>query len=160
MAWYGIKTAFRLRVFPDPRTAPRKRARTLVEERLVLVRADTGDAALAEAEAEARRYVAAFGQPKNAFGERIRMTWLGELDAFELFQKPGNGVEVFSSSRLVSASKADSFVSEVIFGAGRPRDEQAERMRFIGGDIGRQLVAATGVGARRKPSRRGASRAT
>jgi hypothetical protein len=140
VAWYGVKSAFRVRLFPkgvNAKSAPR----TLIEERVILVRADSFDAALAEGEAEARRYVA---RPRrrqtNAFGERILTAWLGDLDAFQLFDKPADGAEVFSSTRLVPASKPDSAISNALFGPERKmRGEDLARLRFIGGKIGREL---------------------
>ena len=80
----------------------------------MLVRAADFEAALSIAEREARGY--ARGEYLNLYGQKVRMKYLGECDAYALFDPPGEGVEVFSRTELVSKRLRDRAIGTALFG--------------------------------------------
>src|SRR5262245_36715139 len=98
--WFGVKTAYRTEARGRPKSVDSlyEPKTTLVEERVVLIRARGAKDAIRRAEKEARRYVRDM-RYRNAYGERVRQRYLGACDVFELFENPGAGIEVFSSNR-------------------------------------------------------------
>ena len=105
LSWFGVKTLFRTTAVGSPRATDSgfDSDLALVEERIVLFRARTPDAAIARAEAEARRYAKMTHQ--NPYGQSVVTQYLGACDAFKLFESPAAGIEVFSSTVLVSAAE-------------------------------------------------------
>lgn len=84
----------------------------MYEERVVLVRAATAKEAIAKAEEEAQRY--------STEGTR----YLGYAVSFEMFEEPGEGVEVFSllrNNRREPGPYLDSFLD-----TGRERTRDVE----------------------------------
>ena len=108
--WYGVKTLYR--------AAPAGRARgtdrfysadvTLVEERVIVVRARTGDGAIRKAEVEAKRY--ATKSHHNPYGQRVRTKYLGYVDAYHMFDELQEGAEVFSDTEVVSRKVSDQAI--------------------------------------------------
>ena len=100
LTWYGVRTVC------EHVNRNRRRDR-LYEERIVLIRATSFDEALVKAEDEVNCYAV----------EGTR--YLGYAMAFELFEEPGEGIEVFSlmrESRLEPKRYVDKF-----FDTGRER---------------------------------------
>lgn len=137
--WYGVKTLFRTRTVGRPRNvdANYDREATLVEERVVLFRARNFDEAIDKAEAEAKQYVA--GTPRNRYGQRIRQQYLGCCEAFMMFDDPGAGCEVFSSTQLVPESVSDAKLAAA-FVDDEPRPNP-KRTKFFNAEL--HLPAAT-----------------
>src|SRR6266545_254334 len=108
--WYGVKT-----LGVDRDYAPDG---TLVEERIVLFRARSCDEAIAKAETEARTY-AALPHGGNKYGQRVVHRYLGAREAFELFDPPAAGREVFSSMRVVPADVSDAAIARQMVGSER-----------------------------------------
>ena len=134
MGWsvFGVKTVYR--------TEARSRARrkdaqydpstTLVEERVVIVRARNLEEAIRRAEAEARTYVRGMSF-RNVYGERVRPRYMGACDAFKLFDKPEVGAEVFSATRLVPRRTRDRTVLNQIIGPPETQHTARRRWRFV-----------------------------
>jgi Domain of unknown function (DUF4288) len=90
LKWFGVKTLYRTTTLGIPSVTdsaydPRG---TLVEERVVILRARSHAEAHRKAKAEAMRY--AKGEHFNPYGQRVRTRWLSASESFELFDKPGN----------------------------------------------------------------------
>jgi hypothetical protein len=111
---------------------------TLVEERIVLIRARSFEDAAARAKREARRYVRGMTY-QNCYGERVRQRYLGRCEVFELFDNPDAGVEVFSSTRLVPRKVTDRTVIDRVIGAKESDREAQTRWRFLNDAITREL---------------------
>ena len=125
--WYGVKTLFRIVAVGRPVTrddAYDARV-SLVEERVVLFKARSFSAAIRAAEREARRY--ARYRYVNPYGQSVVTRYLRACDAFELFDPPGAGTEVFSSTEVISRRVSDRTVVNRRFGS--IVNERADRQR-------------------------------
>jgi hypothetical protein len=81
---------------------------TLVEQRIVMFAAADADDALRQAKREARAY--ARETYLNAYGQRVKMRFLGALSAYELFEPLAPGIEVYSTTEVVSTAVTDDEV--------------------------------------------------
>ncbi len=133
-AWYGVKTLYRIAargraVRKDPDFDPDA---TLVEERVVLVRARSFDEATDRGEKEARSYVSS---PRwvTPYGQRVTATFLGVCNAFVLSGEPGAGQEVYSRTELVGSRVSDDAVVSRLLGREEtPRDRRRRRKFDVG----------------------------
>lgn len=122
--WFGVKTVYRLEASGEPEGIDRGFARdvSLVEERVVLVRARSLREAIRKAGREARAYVS---QPshRNPYGQRVRWRLLKYCDAYRLFEDPRSGAEVFSATEVVASAESDQRVLDRFIGFNEsPRD--------------------------------------
>lgn len=133
--WYGVKTLYRTRAVGRPHSVDQKydRAGTLVEERVVLIRARTFDEAILKAETEAESY-ANIPHGGNAYGQRVMQRYLGACDAFELFDPPAPGREVYSATRVASGNVTDQALVRQFFG---PTEQTVQmRRKFLDSHLG------------------------
>lgn len=104
--WYGVRCIFSHGEVDDG-------ARTLFEERIVLVRAESFDEAIAKAEAEAENYAA------DLAGET---QYLGDADAYHLaLSEIEEGSEIFSLMRTSELGPKDYVSRFFQTGAERSR---------------------------------------
>jgi hypothetical protein len=137
--WFGVKILVRTEAVGRPRVrdADYDPDGTLVEERVVVVRA--GDAK--EAFVRARR-AAEIGRYRNAYGQKVRQRVLKGWDAYEMFDAPGHGREVFSDTRRVARSVSDATVVKQHIDKSISRSERARRRKFIAADLAQGLDSA------------------
>lgn len=128
--WYGVKTLYRTTVVGTPNLVDRyyEEGATLVEERVVLFRARSFNEAAAKAEQEAREY--ARGKRVNRYGQTIKQRFLGASDAFEMFDRPGKGAEVFSATELVASTISDAQIRLSRMGREK-RGDRWRRTKFL-----------------------------
>ena len=144
MSWrlFGVKTAYRF----DARGRARNTdssydpLTTLVEERVVLIRARSLDEAIRKAKTEARRYVRTLGSYRNVYGERVRSRCPGAFNACELFFEPAVGSEVFSANRLFPRRASDRAVIDEIIGR-RETQRASVRWRFLHHSVTPEFIA-------------------
>src|SRR2546428_1999943 len=101
LKWFGVKTLFRVSaagrpVATDSAYDPKM---TMVEERVVLYRSRSSADAIRTAEKDAREYVR--GRHTNPYGQRVVTRYLGACEAHWLFEPPGSGQEVFSTTEVI-----------------------------------------------------------
>jgi hypothetical protein len=123
--WFGVKTLTRWEAIGKPTFVDENfdEDATLVEERIVLIKARSFDEAIKKGEKESENYLAEY---KNFYGQKVKQRYLKVCDAFELFDEPNqNGVEVFSSTEMVSRKVKDSVLIENKFG----KDESVESFK-------------------------------
>ncbi len=114
---------------------------TLVEDRIVLFQATDFDDAIKQAKAEAKRYCAST-KYTNIYGQRVRLKFLGETDAFEIAdEEPATGCEVYSTTAIVPTSLRDASVVTKWWGKADKGPWQA-RHRFIRGKLLREALNA------------------
>jgi len=101
-----------------------------VEERVVLVRAVDGQQAIEIAEALAKKYEKEL-RWQNAAGETVVGRYLKVCDVFQMFAKPKDGAEVYSSTYLLRRVGADSEVVDRFFGTPEESDADEDRKRFV-----------------------------
>jgi hypothetical protein len=128
--WYGVKTAYRVEASgkPSKKDAAYDPEATLAEERVVLFKARSFDEAISKAEKEALVYESTY---TNVYGEEVSCRYVGVCDAFEMPDEPKAGVEVFSSTRLVSRKVSNREVVNDIFGPEETEKQEAARERFM-----------------------------
>ena len=133
--WFGVKTLYRTRSVgrATARDAAQDGQATLVEERIVLFRAANAGDAIRQAETEARVY--ARGTHINPYGQRVVGKYLGACDCFELFEVPGEGREVFSTTELVPKSRNDSSVVRQRLGALESSRRSRLRRNFLNREL-------------------------
>jgi hypothetical protein len=129
--WFGVKTVYRSRATGRPLKRDRHYDpdATLIEERIVLIRATDFDQALKAAEREALRYVR--DGHENLYGQRIETRFLGACDAFELFDPPGPHGEVYSRTEIVSRGITNAAVVKQLIGSSSTKGERYTRRKFV-----------------------------
>jgi uncharacterized protein DUF4288 len=137
MAWFAVRTFLRSRPVgrPKRRDATYRAGVAAIEERIVLVRAKNADAALKKGRSEALEY-ARSARVTNVYGQTVVRELLHYVEAYEMFDDPGDGAEVFSSIEIVSARESEASV--VRRKAGESASAKTARL-FIAGSIAEQL---------------------
>jgi hypothetical protein len=126
--WYAVKTLYRWTAAPSSRLRRSKslRGATLIEERVVLVRAAGHDEAIARAKVEGAEYRR--GTYMNPFGQRVRIRNLPCWESHELFGPPGDLQEAFSATELVdSRIPLKSIIASKM---GKDHGEREDAIRF------------------------------
>lgn len=130
MNWYAVKTLYR--TFTDGyANEPDESYREdldMLEERVVLFRADSFDDAIEQAEREAREYARV--EQTNAYDQRICIDYIEACDAYMLGESPAESVEVFSSTCLINRSISDGDIADMRLGQINDNDEQASK-KFV-----------------------------
>lgn len=144
LEWYGVKTLFRTVAVgrPSARDAAYDASVSLVEERVVLFKARSFDEAIRAAEKEAREYARL--RVVNPYGQRVVVRYLRACDAFELFDTPGVGAEVFSATEVVSKRISDRAIVERHLGKRVDKELDRRRRRNI---LNREYEGAVKRGA-------------
>ncbi|MDI1243054.1 MAG: DUF4288 domain-containing protein [bacterium] len=115
--WFGVKTLYRWEAVGEPNAVDGgfDRDATLLEERVVIFRADSLDDAIEKAEGEALGY--SEESYKNFYGQTVQLRYLGCCEAYDIGEDLiEDGVEVFSSRESVPESVADSLLVDNRFG--------------------------------------------
>ncbi len=131
--WFAVKTLHRWVPQGRPVKADRSfdRGGTLVEERVLLFRAPTPSEAIQMAERAARQY--AKDRFTNPYGETVVTRYLNACDCFELFDDPGNGAEVFSTTCAISKRTSDRGLCDRYFGSRS--ENRRPRKRYSDGEF-------------------------
>jgi hypothetical protein len=129
-SWFAVKSLYRSEIVGDPRVVDEDYDPdgTLVEERVILVRADSHKKALQKAEAEAERYPS---QHINPYGQLVVWRRSELLDSFQLFDKPGDGREVWSTMTVVPSAVTDEDLAIQRFGPIESKDSLRRRKKFL-----------------------------
>jgi len=123
MKWFAVRSLFRLDVRGTPRPGV-----SVVEERVVLIRAEGLDAALSAGEDEARAYAGGNRWP-NEDGERVVGRYLEACDAFALAGAPRSGTEAYSKVLYINRAASDKGLIKRFFGA-QSEETSKEGFRF------------------------------
>jgi hypothetical protein len=129
--WFGVKMLFRTiaegtPVRPD---ASYDQGGTLVEERVLVVRARSHAEAHRKAEAEAKQYVA--HHHLNPYGQRVRTRRLAGSESFEMFAAPSHMAEVWSSTRVVPSRVSDAKVLDTFLGPKEVSAQPKRRKKYL-----------------------------
>ena len=141
----------------------------MLEERIVVFRARSFDDAIRKGELEAEAYAKARetraggkrrSENRNPYHQRLSTRFLGALDAFELFEPPGAGVEVFSSTSLVPKAVSNSALVNARF--GQEERHRGARTKFLDGQLSGKLWWSPSMTASRsiRGTKKGKSRRT
>jgi hypothetical protein len=116
--WYGVRTVFRSVPSGRPQGTDGDFSAnvTLVEDRVVIIRARSFKEAIHKGEREAKAYAAA-SPHRNPYGQLVQQRYLGYCDAYELFDEPGVSIEVFSTTEVVAKTESDSRVIDRLIGS-------------------------------------------
>ena len=135
--WFGVKTLYRWTVDSDNRGA--SNTPDLFEERVVLVRASSAQQAIERAEQDAIEYAATVAT--NPDGQAIVGQYLEACDSFEMFDDPGDFVEVFSSTELIEKNRTFQQLAEARLGR-RWKGERELRNLFADGGLTRGTLSS------------------
>jgi hypothetical protein len=130
--WYGVRTAYRSKPAGKPQGTDEDYSAnmTLVEDRVVLIRARSFKEAIYKGEREAKAY-AASAPHRNPYGQPVQQRYLGYCDAYELFIEPGASIEVFSTTEVISKTESDSRVIDRFIGSKELRKANRQRRNFL-----------------------------
>lgn len=112
--WFAVKTLYRSQtndrpekpdLFYDPDA-------TLLEERILLIKAKSRAEAVHKAEREARDY-ARKGECENPYRQRISTDYIGYCDVFEIGGALADKTEIFLNTRLVSRRITDRKLARI-----------------------------------------------
>ena len=134
--WYGVKTLTRWEAIGKPKSIDENydEDATLLEERVVLIKARNLDEAIKKGEKEAKRNLSEY---ENFYGQKVKLRYLESCDAFELFEEPNeNGVEVFSLIETASKKIKDSALVDNKFGKNQsPESFARKRGKFWNAEL-------------------------
>jgi hypothetical protein len=141
--WYGVKTWYRMEAKGKPsfKDEDYEADSTLIEERIVLFKARNFSEAIRKAEKEAKRYAAKVAY-QNIYGQRVTLRYLDCCNAYELFDAPDVGVEVYSTTERVSKQVSDTALLNRVAPNDTDENEQWKRFKFIDGDLARTMLEA------------------
>jgi hypothetical protein len=105
--WYAVRCLFRFGYGPEETEAG-------YEERITLWRAASFDEAIARAEAEAQSYAAGLDDDPGAITDLVQ--------AYHLFDEPGDGAEIFSLIRM-SDLDTNAYIN-TFFDSGTERQQR------------------------------------
>ena len=125
---------------PDKRDRHYDPDGTLIEERIVLIRATDFGHALRAARREAITY--ARNGHENLYGQRVHGSFLGVCDAFELFDPPAAQREVYSRTEIVSRRITNAAVVRQLLGPNATKREQYTRRQFVNRTVAGKLWPA------------------
>jgi len=126
--WYGVKTLHRVAASGRPTATDKDYSptMTLVEERVVIVKARSFKEAIQRAELEAKAY-SRLCRHRNRYGQQVRSRYLGYCDAYLCDDGPKHGTEVYSSTEVVSRRVPDrAIISRLI---GKSESKRVSRTR-------------------------------
>ncbi|HEX7492150.1 MAG TPA: DUF4288 domain-containing protein [Candidatus Limnocylindrales bacterium] len=138
-SWFAVKSLYRSEIVGDPRVVDEDYDPdgTLVEERVIIVRAGSHEKALQKAEVEAERYR---GEHVNPYGQLVVWRRAEFLDSFRLFDKPADGREVWSMMTVVPSATTDEELAIQRFGPIESKKSLRRRKKFLNrefsGDVG------------------------
>jgi hypothetical protein len=130
--WFGVRTLYRIEAKGRPvgRDANYSPSMTLVEERVVVLKARSVQEAIQKAEADARRY-AGDCRHRNPYGQRVRTRYVGYCDAYRAGRGIASGAEVFSASEVVPRRVSDRAVVRRLIGSHESNRATAERRNIL-----------------------------
>src|SRR5580765_425332 len=104
--WFGVKMVLRTAITGRVRgrDADYDPDGTLVEERVVIVRATDGKDAFTRARQKAAKGLSSY---RNVYGETVRERILSGHEVYELYDPPSDGAEVFSTTTRVPKTITD-----------------------------------------------------
>lgn len=105
--WYSVKTLFKIENQGKPKVSDKYYVKNafMYEERVVLFKAKSFESAVKQAELEAEEYCKY--KFTNIYGQKVITKSVGVCEAFDLFDAPGAGVEVYSSN-IVTDKRIDN----------------------------------------------------
>jgi hypothetical protein len=141
-----VKTLYRVAAEGRPLARDRfySSSMTMVEERVIIVRARSADEAARMGRQEAAKYTR--GHRRNPYGQRVRIRFMGYVHVYDINEPVREGTEVFSTTEVISRGIQDrSVIRRQI---GRPESDRAYRSRR---NILNSVFAGTAPGV--KPTR-------
>ncbi|GAA3927280.1 DUF4288 domain-containing protein [Litoribacillus peritrichatus] len=124
MNWYAVKTLYRTFTdgFAEDQDEAYREDIDMLEERVVLFRAESFDDAIEQAEREAREYARV--EQTNGYQQRICIDYLEACDAYMLGESPAESVEVFSSTSLIDRTVTDTDIADMRLGKVSDKDDK------------------------------------
>lgn len=130
LRWYGVRSQVRLVATGKPKRpgVEYDPESTLVEDRVVLFRAESFESVIAQGEAEAREYCRRI-RFSNIYGQNVRLKFAGIVDAFSMADfKPGHAAEVYSGTTIVPSEVTNQ---ELLAARTAPPETPGARYKFI-----------------------------
>jgi hypothetical protein len=143
LKWFGVRIALRTVAAGRAigRDADYDADGTLLEERIVIVRARSPQDAVARVRRRAKRETISY---KNAYGQVVRQELLKAWEAYELFDPPADGAEVFSRTVRVARTVGNRELGTRFAGPPSSAADQRRRRRFIASDLAEKLDVLRG----------------
>ncbi|MBI3606699.1 MAG: DUF4288 domain-containing protein [Nitrospirae bacterium] len=129
--WYGVKTVYRCEPSGRPLGTDEcySKMATLVEERVVLLKARGFDEAIEKAKREARGYVS--DSYRNPYGQQVKNRFLGYCDAYLADGNFGTGGEVYSETEVVSRAISDKTLLKRLVGYHESKKAHKARRNIL-----------------------------
>lgn len=130
--WFAVKTFYR----SDTRDRPVRPDKyydpdvTVLEERVILIKAKSRQEAAIKAEKEAMDY-ARFAVCRNPYEQKIETRYLGYYDIFELEKSPDDKTEIFVTTRLISRKVNNGKIAHVYGAPKEGRFDKSRRKKFL-----------------------------
>jgi hypothetical protein len=128
--WFAVKTLYYQEAIGRAKVKDRfyLKSSVTLEERIVLFFSESFEKAIKLAEKEAKGY--AKPTYENPLGEMVHTKYSGCYDAFELFEEPGHGIEVFSEIDLYLTKAEMRKALKIKLGISHGSNDAKYMMRF------------------------------
>jgi uncharacterized protein DUF4288 len=130
-SWFGVKTIYRIEPLGRRLGTDRHFSKdmTMVEERVVVVRAHSADEAIRIGKVEARRYSRLMH--RNPYGQRVRTRRLRCIDAYAMNEPLHEKAEVYSATQVVPRRVTDAAIIRHAFGPVESRRAYLSRRNIL-----------------------------
>ena len=151
--WYTFKSLYRMRVSGRPKRKGKFYDAKIeaVEERIVLIKAISFPKAESKLRREAKTYARYCNKVNqiNYFGEKITTEFLGWKECYQLFDPPGDGIEVYSHTITINrkTKNKELLAENSRFAVSVP---ETRVIRFIDMGVAEKLLEETTLGKPRK----------
>ena len=134
--WYSVKTFYRSKAEGRPQKPDRycDTDATLVEERIVLIRAQSRREAIKKAEKEANEYASRINY-LNPYNQNVKTRYLGFFDLFEIEGNLLDKEEIFLTSRIMSKKISDKKISHVYLNKRKANFANSSQKVFVNKDL-------------------------
>lgn len=153
--WYAVKSVYRTEAKGRPKNKDKayRSDLVLIEERIVIFQAKNPDEAFNKAAKEAKSYIEE-ASTTNIYGQKVSARRLKHMQAYDLDEPPGEGIEIWSRTEDASALTSDRSLIQSHF---RPEPDHGwkgvledGRLKFVADWIGRGLKEQMEIHKKRK----------
>ena len=145
--WYGVKSLYRMEAVGEPRAADAyyDPEGTLIEERVVLVRASSDKEAVKKGAREADRYARdPFNRRHlNPYGQEVEMRRIRALQISPVMWPLNDGCEIWSDTEVFAATVTDAEIEDRRFGRDEPKALRRLRKKFLNREFSGDVMPAS-----------------
>ncbi len=133
--WFGVRSVYEIRAVGIPKKTDKDFNPDILmfEDRIVIFKAKDFESALKKARIEAERYISQVY--KNIYFQKLIKKRLKRFNAFRIFDEPGDGKELYSTTRLIKGPLTYKQAENLFFGKDENAKQHRQRKKFLDRDF-------------------------